>query len=177
MKQPDKVEELIEQNMGLVYYVLRKHYPSFLGDEDVVQEARIGLWKACISYNSSKGSFSSYAVVCIINNIRMYLRKNESYSTRVSVSLDAPVDDEQNTAFRDFIEDRCGCVEDSGVFLKDFISRLDEREKQIIRLQLLSVKQIGACKHVGVTQAWYSRLLKRIYKKWEAYGKGRVHIS
>lgn len=171
MGQPDRVESLLEENMGLVHWVICKHYPTFIGDDDVVQEARIGLWKACISFDESKGAFSSYAVMCILNNVRMYFRREKRHGGYIS--LNTVVNEENETEFGDLLEDHTARVEDSGIFVKDFISKLSEKEQQIIRLQFASVKQVDACKVLKCTQAHYSRLLSRIRKKWDDYNKER----
>lgn len=176
MGQPDKVDRQLEENMGLVYWVLQKYYPTFLGDDDIVQEARIGLWKACVTFNESKGNFSSYAVTCILNNIRMYFRKHERQTRNIVVSLDDFTDEEKTTTVGGLIEDPIARVEDSGIFVKDFISKLSEKEQRIIWLQFASVRQVDACKVLKCTQAHYSRLLSRIRKKWDDYNKERRRL-
>ena len=169
MTYPDNAELFLKENMGLVYFIIQKHYPHSIGDDDVVQEALIGLWKATLSYDPSKGAFSSYAVQCIHNNIRMYFRREGRHSS--SISMNAIVNEENETEFGDLMEDPLAGVEESGIFVKDFISSLSEKEQQIVRLQLSQVKQVDACKYLGHSQAWYSRLLNRIRKKWERYNK------
>lgn len=171
MGQPDRVESLLEENIGLIHWVICKHYPTFIGDDDVVQEARIGLWKACISFDESKGAFSSYAVMCILNNVRMYFRREKRHGG--CISLNTVVNEENETEFGDLLEHPDGSVEGSGVFVKDFISSLTEREQKIVYFQFYSVTQKAACKELGCTQAWYSKLLKRIRTKWDDYNKER----
>ena len=173
MGQPDKITQTIQENMGLVYFVIHRHFPTFIGDEDILQEAQIGLWKACKTFNDSKGKFSSYAVVCIINNIRMYLRRMRSQNTFSHLSLDEFVDEAEEMTLGSLIEDPSAMVESSAIFVKDFISTLDEREKAIIWFQLNSVTQREASQALGFTQTWYSRLLTRIKKKYEQYEAGK----
>lgn len=73
-KSYEELVELYEKNENLVYYTLKTFYPEFLFDEDVRQEGRIGLWKACGKWDESKGAFSTYAVVCIKRNFYGYFR-------------------------------------------------------------------------------------------------------
>lgn len=49
-----EIEQAIISNEKLIYFVINRYYPDFIEDEDIIQSGRIGLWKACISYDSSK---------------------------------------------------------------------------------------------------------------------------
>ena len=73
-------EKLVEDNMGLVGFVLAK-YISMTADmgaysyEDLYQVGCIGLWKAAKSYNPEISKFSTYACRLIRNEIYGELRK------------------------------------------------------------------------------------------------------
>ena len=47
-------EELYEENQPLVWFTLKKYFPSLKVDEDVLQVCRIGLWQACAEYYPEK---------------------------------------------------------------------------------------------------------------------------
>ena len=57
------MEELIEQNMGLVLSIVNKFNPKNSTEKDAyIQAGRIGLWKALTKYSKNGGSkFSPYA--------------------------------------------------------------------------------------------------------------------
>jgi RNA polymerase sigma factor (sigma-70 family) len=57
------MNELIEQNMGLVVSVVNSFKPQNITErEDYIQAGRIGLWKALTKYDSTKGAvLSTYA--------------------------------------------------------------------------------------------------------------------
>ena len=57
------MEELIEQNMGLVLAVVKRFSPRSAAEkDDYIQAGRIGLWKAITKYSPTGGSkFSPYA--------------------------------------------------------------------------------------------------------------------
>ena len=64
-------EELYFQNEPLVRWTIKKYYPDFVDDEDLTQEGRIGLWRACLAYDEKKGlKFSPVAVSYIRNALR-----------------------------------------------------------------------------------------------------------
>ena len=41
---------MFEKNLRFAYWYVRKHFPMYADDEDIMQEALIGLWKASQSY-------------------------------------------------------------------------------------------------------------------------------
>ena len=49
-------EELYEENQSLVWFTLKKYFPSLKVDEDILQVCRIGLWQACAEYYPEKGA-------------------------------------------------------------------------------------------------------------------------
>lgn len=57
------MDELIEQNMGLVVSIVNSFSPkNHTEREDLIDAGRIGLWKALQKYNQSKGNLlSTYA--------------------------------------------------------------------------------------------------------------------
>lgn len=57
------MEDLIEQNMGLVLTIVNRFNPKSHHDKEAyIQAGRIGLWKALTKFSKNKGSkFSPYA--------------------------------------------------------------------------------------------------------------------
>lgn len=72
---------MVEENLKLVYHVLKKFNLSF--DEEAFSYAAEGLFLAANSYSNTSGKFSTYAYVCIYNKICEYLRIK--YKTDVPV--------------------------------------------------------------------------------------------
>lgn len=79
----EKANKLFEENQRLVTYVLMpivEPWPTHVRSfhfEDMMQSARLGLWKACMRFDESKGyEFATFAVPVIRNEIYMYIRKN-----------------------------------------------------------------------------------------------------
>lgn len=68
----------VEDNLKLVHYTLRKHFPQFINTqdyEDVFQVGCIGLVKACDNFDESLGfKFTTYAVSRIWGEIKTHLR-------------------------------------------------------------------------------------------------------
>lgn len=76
----DEQEKLVTRNVKLVGYMVNKYFPYIENQEtreDAFQEGCVGLIHAALSFDITKGAaFTTYAARCIINQIRMYFRKN-----------------------------------------------------------------------------------------------------
>lgn len=80
-------EQLIEENMGLVYTVAQRFLGRGCEHDDLVQIGCIGLMKAVDKFDTEYDvKFSTYAVPMIMGEIRRHLRDNNSL-LKVSRSL------------------------------------------------------------------------------------------
>lgn len=67
--------KLIEHNLRLVAYIVKKHYPEAYDTDDLISIGTIGLIRAAETFDYQKGNhFSTYASKCIDNAIA-HLRK------------------------------------------------------------------------------------------------------
>lgn len=79
-------EELLYKNKGLVFKLAAPFLNKGLSDDDIIQEAFIGLIKTIDSYNIYKGfKFSTYATWMIYGEITTYIR---NYSKTIRLSYD-----------------------------------------------------------------------------------------
>jgi RNA polymerase sigma factor (sigma-70 family) len=74
----DKREQLIIDNMGLVYHIAKKYIkPLYQDYEDYIQEGMIGLIVAADRFDDSIGTkFTTYAVPYILGHMKRYRRDN-----------------------------------------------------------------------------------------------------
>lgn len=80
-------QQLVEDNINLVYFTIVRYYPLHKGNEDIIQNGMIGLCRAAIDYNPEKGMFSTYAIRKIRSAIGYEFRKD---AKRIkTISLDA----------------------------------------------------------------------------------------
>jgi len=76
--------KLIEHNLRLVAFIVRKNYADSKEQDDLISIGTIGLIKAAETFNQSKKiSFSTYASKCIDNQIKMHFRKIKKQSAEV----------------------------------------------------------------------------------------------
>ena len=79
-------EQKIIDNMNLVHYIVHKHFPQYITNQDVIQNGYVGLIKAIDSFDESAGNaFSTYAARCLFNEIAMDLRRQNKYAKDISL--------------------------------------------------------------------------------------------
>lgn len=87
-------QQLVEDNVNLVYYLIRKYYPTLINDEDIIQIGMVGLCEAAKRWDSNKSKFSTYAGSWIKNEIKHELQ--ERASRQVEVSLESLMEGNKN---------------------------------------------------------------------------------
>lgn len=158
-------EEMYAEHEKLVWFVLNRYYPDFVYDEDVAQEARIGLWLACKAYDPSRGAFSTFAVKTIHNEVRGYFRRmlQRDIPRDQLVSLEHPVKDMSHGG--DPVPLRDTLVGESDIQWMDLSgvkAKLGDLDLRIFRLRLtgLSMDDIGA--RVGISRQAVDKRLEKI---------------
>lgn len=168
---------LIERNLRLVVYIARKFENTGISIEDLVSVGTIGLIKAVNTFDPTKNiKLATYASRCIENEILMYLRRNSKL--RAEVSFDEPLNtdwDGNELLLSDVLGTESDVIkyieeEVDRSLLREALSRLDERERQIMELRFglrngLEKTQKEVADELGISQSYISRLEKRILKK------------
>lgn len=67
-------ERLTCENLALADSVARRFFSAGRRDDDLIQVARIGLWKAACRYDPSRGGFAAFAVPTIAGELKRHLR-------------------------------------------------------------------------------------------------------
>lgn len=131
---------LIEHNLRLVAYIVRKNYADSREQEDLISIGSIGLIRAAQTFNAEKAiNFSTYAGKCIDNQIKMHFRKTKRQQTEVY--MNEPVDSDKDgnpVTIADIFRDSSNLPEEVDLRINlrklyKFVNEdLDEREKLII---------------------------------------------
>lgn len=158
-------EELFEQNKSLVHFIYSKHFA--LSQEiqswkdDIIQEGLIALWKACKSYDETKGfSFSTLACACIHRAMVTYInRKILKHSSTVSfeeiISEDA---DGNQIKLGDCIpEIDMEKIEETISVLKTTLAQCSDKTRQVSELVLQGYKQEEIGLMLNMSQTIVSR--------------------
>lgn len=169
---------LIKHNIRLVIYIARKYLnncDSFNIDfEDLVMIGIEGLIKAINTYKFDKGvKISSYATVCINNEILLYLKKNKKHNNVFRLEEVINVDFDGNELK---VEDVYGYYTDDYVEcwvevarknkIREILNELDHNEREIIMLYYGFYDRVYQQKEIadvmGISQSYLSRKLKKI---------------
>ena len=163
-------QKMIEENMDLVYFLIRNHYPTFIKDEDIVQCGMLGLCKAVDAWDEEKGTtFSTFASYCILNEIRAEFRRRRKHSE--VLSLDFQIRD--NEGDKQDVSDLIAGDEDvEFVDYKSFYESLSPSQKELIdyRREGLTIYEIAerkGCSHQNISRTL--RLLKNKWRKHYGY--------
>ena len=163
MEREDALK-LYEENEKLVGFTLYKYYPELLPDDDARQEACLGLWKACLTFDSTRGTFATYAVRIMRNDIIIYLKGQQKAGRLKSVSLSTPieVDDETRT-----IADMVPAPPDDPleIDLSAVYKVMTDKQKDILRCLLDGKNLRETAQELGVTTQAVSYARKFIAAK------------
>lgn len=166
----DEAESLFLANMNLAPSVLRKIVGKSGMNEDLMQDAYLGLWRACIHWRESEEiKFSAYAGRCIVNACTQHHRGKkksvvpERYlSERAYPNIDK---DESEVTLEEIVPDDSAGNTEERIAFKDFINRLDddERDIAIALMNGRTLKSVYEAK--GRTWCWGKARKEKLGKK------------
>lgn len=171
-------QKLIEHNLRLVAHISKKYNSAASDSDDLISVGTIGLIKAVDTFRPEKGhKLSSYAAICIQNEILMHLRSGKKNS--LDISMNEPIDTDRHgnvltlmdiIAVDDTISDDIDLSIKCSKLKQLINSDLDERERDIIikRYGLDGHKpltQMEISKKIGISRSYVSRIEKRILER------------
>ncbi|MGI6555191.1 MAG: sigma-70 family RNA polymerase sigma factor [Bacillota bacterium] len=169
--------ELVENNIGLVGHVVYSFAPrNKQEDEEFYSQGCLGLVKAARTYNPDTGvQFASYAVICIKNEIRLFLRTRRRYEKRVCL-LENNLPGQQKEpkedrfSYIDFVADDYDIEEHIErqheiQHLRVILEELPELEQTIVKKKYgffgEPQTEVEISEDLGISQGWVSRLKTR----------------
>lgn len=164
----NEAEKRFESNTGLVGHVMKSFNIRRNQYDDIRHEGMIGLWKACVSFDDSRGiKFATYAVPCIRNQIGMFLRKQKKTALDVSMQhvLNTDSDGNELTVEDTIADDRASSFTQD-VLARESISELisiilncgEPRKRLITLLKIAGKTQQEMADLLGISQSYVSRL-------------------
>ncbi len=175
-------EILIERNLRLVAYVVKKYQNVEEDMEDLISIGCIGLIKAVDTFDAGKGRLATYACRCIDNELLMLLRSKKKTSREVSLFEPIGQDKEGNEIHLvDVIEqEQADIVENMELAgnVRKLLTLLDEcltpREKEVLVLryglggqQEITQSEIG--ERLGISRSYVSRIEKKAILKLKLF--------
>lgn len=169
---------LINKYSKLIRFKARTHFIIGADKEDVIQEGMIGLFKAICDFNHKKGSFFSFANLCIdrqiftaikLSNRKKHLPLNNYFSLNTS-----SFDENITHQYIDLIFEKNNLNpeelfinKEEFFYIKNFISEnLSSFEKKVLKLYLAgkTYSQISTILHKN--QKSVDNAIQRIRKKF-----------
>lgn len=164
-------DEMITDNMKLVYYVIHRNFPSFAKNEDVFQEGCIGLIKAVDNYEEDKGEFRNYAYSSILNSIRNYFRSIRQDADILSLDYTMDIGDDEPVMLIDIIPDDSIEKWFDKVERDIFLETLSPKEQQIVELLKEGKTGQEIADVFGVSREMIQKHTARIRSKWRWYSE------
>ena len=135
---------LIERNLRLVAHVIKKYQYVDEDPEDLISIGTIGLIKAIVTFNPSKGNrLAAYASKCVENEILMHLRARKKTSKEISLYEPIGTDREGNEiklydiieTDEDDIPERVCLKENIQKLYEKVENELSQREKLVLKMR------------------------------------------
>lgn len=158
-------KKIVEENHNLIYDIIYKHSWEL---EETYDLCAIGLCCAAITYDDTKGAkFSSYAYVCMYNEVMQQFRKSRAKKRNVIIqSLDANIADTEECTFHDIVSNGLS-AEDELVLLN--IDSLNKKELNAVNLVSAGYNTTEIGRIMNVSQSYASRLLTKAKNKLLTY--------
>lgn len=166
-------DDLVCDNIRLVYYIfgkLSQTEVSTLHKDDIISSGMLGLVKAANTFDTERGTkFSTYAALCIRNEMLMYMRKARRYFDQ-EISLESPVTVDESGAIltiADMLEanenpqDECL----AGLMYEEFIKKLTTLDQRVLGLRIEGYTQKEISARLGYSQCYIARRIKGIRAK------------
>lgn len=169
--------KLVEKNMRLVSHLLRGSLAWCLqyGEyEDMQQVAYIGLVKAARGFKEGKSKFSTYACLCIGNELRMHVRYlRNHYIPKANCTYIDTLNDASNDLRHEYgvtlIEDISAEFDEQvaiGVSVQRFIGTLTTLEQRVLQLKIEDLTQEKIARTLGISRASVSRVVSKAKHKY-----------
>ncbi len=177
---------------NVMYLLFTSSEIQYLGYEDLMQEGCIGLLKAIRTYNDEKKvEFTTYASVCIRNEMRNYAMKNKFGGTRVGKRSQYKAIRQGKEATEEFVRKHsvsvCGqsdfpdgfsdmygrmynqSAEDEAVlklWVDETINSIRSKTRQdCVRMYLKTMSAVETAKIIGVSEVTVSKALSEFRDK------------
>ena len=159
-------QQLIEDNMRLVYAVIKERFPTFIHDEDIIQVGMLGLCQAASAFDEAKGKFTTFAGRCIHNEICKELRRRTKHQGLYSLDYEYCLDNGERVT--------CGDVQigndDVDYVDTDYIyKRLSPRDIEIFNLKRsgLNCAEIGEL--LGISRQSANQVIRKVRNIMEVH--------
>ena len=136
------IEYLINQNMDIVYAKAKYFFIKGLDKDDVVQEGRVGLYKAIRDYKQERrASFRGFSQLCVHRQLVSAIKKanrQKHIPLNNSTSLDKTLDYDDSTgrSFNEILPDKDENLEEEFIYREVLKLIFNDIEQELTNLEL-----------------------------------------
>lgn len=152
-------QQLITDNMKLVYHIINSKFPAFSGNEDIIQEGMLGLCKAADTFDESKSKFTTYACTCIYNQIKLWFRNNKKHFNNLSLDYLTTNEECESIPLVDMI---IGDDDVDYVDIESLFGKLSERERNVCELAYLGYNNCAIAEKLGISRQNVGAIKRKI---------------
>lgn len=156
-------EQLIKDNMNLVYHLINRYYPTFKNDEDIVQTGMLGLCKAADTWDSEKSVFSTYAGTCILNEIKLEFRNRKKHSGVLSLDYETTDSEGKQVPFGDLV---VGSEDVDYVDTSNFDNTLTSFEQRVVELRKQGMSALEIANQLNCGKQRIQKTLRKLKCMW-----------
>lgn len=162
----DAFHELVLRYLYLIRSVALTYKGSSLEPDDLMQEGLLGLLSAVKTFNNSKGTFKSYAGVCVKNKILSAVRSALSNKNKI-LNDSILFDDESELSANQFSEPEAVILsKEAAQRLKSAIrENLTDLEQNVLSLYLLGYSYSEISKKLEIDDKACDNAMQRVRKK------------
>lgn len=170
MKLTKDQQNLVEKNHNLIYHTIRR---CNVNQEDFYDVCAIGLCKAASKYDANRANFSTFAVRCMVNEIKLQQRKEMALIRKLDrhpERLDAVLTNSDGDEFTqaEFVTTGLSAYDELVTFnLSDILT---EKELHIAELKYKGYDQFEIGNILGISQSMVSRHLLKAKEKLRKEG-------
>lgn len=157
-------QQLIEDNINLVYFVIHTYYPTFAKDEDIVQCGMVGLCLAADSWDEARGTFSTYATRCIKYEIIKEFIRRKRHTNQLSLDYEYHDKSGERFTLADKLE---GSPDVDWVDVDEIRGNLNDVDRQVFDLKYSGLKNREIAKLFGWSNQVVTKRLRKMKLKLE----------
>lgn len=176
--------DLVINNMNLVYGVLNKNFKSYLSNQTIREEliavGNLALCNSVQTFKPEKGNnFSTYSYICIQREMVKYIKtferqENKGRTINKEVSIDSPVkmnNDSGNThTYEEILPDTRFMIDDSADELLELADRSNIKGlREMLEYDALGYRPSEVARMKGLKEKSYMRTRTHRYERFKKY--------
>ena len=143
--------------MNLVYSLVSKEYPTYIRDEDIIQCGMVGLCNAAEKWDESKSQFSTFAWMCIRNEICQEFRRRAKHQGILSLDYEMSDEDGGRSTFGD-----CVVGDEDVLYIDTDVKSITKREQQVFDLYKTGLNYTEVATKLGVTKQYVWKVMRKV---------------